>query len=131
MLFFIYFLIFNSSEIIRLNFKIIYFLGCIYKIKSLKKYWIFFEIQLFSNHTMKHYTNIQYTYVQCTVIFLFLVQFRVNLGFPELLSELGSGLIGIHTMWNEHFGIGIVEMMAAGLLTIAHRFNFCLTLKWQ
>ena len=23
-------------------------------------------------------------------------------------------------MWNEHFGIGIVEMMAAGLLTIAH-----------
>jgi len=49
------------------------------------------------------------------------VEFRVNLGFPELLSELGSGLIGIHTMWNEHFGIGIVEMMAAGLLTIAHR----------
>jgi alpha-1,2-mannosyltransferase len=29
--------------------------------------------------------------------------------------------LGIHTMWNEHFGIGIVEMMAAGLLTIAHR----------
>lgn len=23
-------------------------------------------------------------------------------------------------MWNEHFGIGIVEMMSAGLLTIAH-----------
>lgn len=23
-------------------------------------------------------------------------------------------------MWNEHFGIGIVEMMAAGLLVIAH-----------
>jgi alpha-1,2-mannosyltransferase len=23
-------------------------------------------------------------------------------------------------MWNEHFGIGVVEMMAAGLLTIAH-----------
>lgn len=23
-------------------------------------------------------------------------------------------------MWNEHFGIGIVEMMAAGLITIAH-----------
>eukprot|EP00593_Proboscia_inermis_P008373 CAMPEP_0171302208 /NCGR_PEP_ID=MMETSP0816-20121228/11542_1 /TAXON_ID=420281 /ORGANISM="Proboscia inermis, Strain CCAP1064/1" /LENGTH=98 /DNA_ID=CAMNT_0011780451 /DNA_START=28 /DNA_END=324 /DNA_ORIENTATION=- len=23
-------------------------------------------------------------------------------------------------MWNEHFGIGIVEMMSAGLVTIAH-----------
>jgi alpha-1,2-mannosyltransferase len=23
-------------------------------------------------------------------------------------------------MWNEHFGISIVEMMAAGLITIAH-----------
>ena len=23
-------------------------------------------------------------------------------------------------MWNEHFGIGIVEMMAAGLIVIAH-----------
>jgi alpha-1,2-mannosyltransferase len=23
-------------------------------------------------------------------------------------------------MWNEHFGIGIVEMMAAGLLVVAH-----------
>jgi alpha-1,2-mannosyltransferase len=28
--------------------------------------------------------------------------------------------VGIHTMWNEHFGIGIVEMMAAGLLVVAH-----------
>jgi alpha-1,2-mannosyltransferase len=24
-------------------------------------------------------------------------------------------------MWNEHFGIGIVEMMAAGLIVVAHR----------
>jgi alpha-1,2-mannosyltransferase len=23
-------------------------------------------------------------------------------------------------MWNEHFGIGVVEMMAAGLLVVAH-----------
>jgi alpha-1,2-mannosyltransferase len=28
--------------------------------------------------------------------------------------------VGIHTMWNEHFGIGIVEMMAAGLIVVAH-----------
>ena len=47
----------------------------------------------------------------------------MNLGFPELLAELGSALIGLHTMWNEHFGIGIVEMMAAGLITVAHRLE--------
>jgi alpha-1,2-mannosyltransferase len=26
----------------------------------------------------------------------------------------------LRKMWNEHFGIGIVEMMAAGLIVIAH-----------
>jgi len=49
------------------------------------------------------------------------VEFKVNCSYPSLLNELSEGLIGIHTMWNEHFGIGIVEMMAAGLLTIANR----------
>lgn len=39
----------------------------------------------------------------------------------DLLVEFSRALIGIHTMHQEHFGIGIVEMMAAGLLTIAHR----------
>jgi alpha-1,2-mannosyltransferase len=28
--------------------------------------------------------------------------------------------VGLHTMWNEHFGIGVVEMLAAGLVTVAH-----------
>lgn len=28
--------------------------------------------------------------------------------------------VGIHTMWNEHFGISVVEMMAAGLVVVAH-----------
>jgi len=49
------------------------------------------------------------------------VEFYPNLPFKDLLTEFGKATIGIHTMWNEHFGIGIVEMMAAGLLTIAHR----------
>jgi len=49
------------------------------------------------------------------------VEFFPNLPFPDLLKEFSKSTIGIHTMWNEHFGIGIVEMMAAGLLTIAHR----------
>merc|ERR1712098_331331 len=49
------------------------------------------------------------------------VEFFPNLPFNDLLVEFSKATIGIHTMWNEHFGIGIVEMMAAGLLTIAHR----------
>lgn len=48
------------------------------------------------------------------------VQFKVNLPFIDLLSCLQSSTIGLHTMTDEHFGIGIVELMAAGLITIAH-----------
>ena len=49
------------------------------------------------------------------------VEFKVNLPFPDLLNEFSKALIGIHTMHQEHFGIGIVEMMSAGLLTVANR----------
>lgn len=31
-----------------------------------------------------------------------------------------KSLVGLHTMWNEHFGISIVELMAAGLIAVAH-----------
>jgi len=48
------------------------------------------------------------------------VQFVINEPYSVVKSWLARGSIGIHTMWNEHFGIGIVEMMAAGLITIAH-----------
>lgn len=34
------------------------------------------------------------------------VKFRVNISFKELKEELANSLIGLHTMWNEHFGIG-------------------------
>ena len=33
------------------------------------------------------------------------VEFLVNLPYPELMKQLGGALVGIHTMWNEHFGI--------------------------
>ena len=49
------------------------------------------------------------------------VEFKVNLPFPDLLNEFSKALIGMHTMHQEHFGIGIVEMMSAGLLTVANR----------
>ena len=49
------------------------------------------------------------------------MDFKVNIPFSELLPEMADCLIGLHTMWNEHFGIAVVEMLAAGLITIAHR----------
>ena len=48
------------------------------------------------------------------------VEFRVNASREELDMLLRTSLLGIHTMWNEHFGIGIVEMMAAGVIVVAH-----------
>ncbi|XP_019385541.1 PREDICTED: GDP-Man:Man(3)GlcNAc(2)-PP-Dol alpha-1,2-mannosyltransferase [Crocodylus porosus] len=48
------------------------------------------------------------------------VEFKVNIPFEELKKYLADATIGLHTMWNEHFGIGIVECMAAGTIILAH-----------
>ncbi len=55
------------------------------------------------------------------------VEFVVNCEFEELYRRLISASIGIHTMRDEHFGISVVEMMAAGLITVAHRSGGPLT----
>ncbi|XP_078101374.1 GDP-Man:Man(3)GlcNAc(2)-PP-Dol alpha-1,2-mannosyltransferase-like [Sander vitreus] len=49
------------------------------------------------------------------------VDFKLNVSFGELKRELGNATIGLHTMWNEHFGIGVVECMAAGAIVLAHK----------
>ncbi|CAF1341078.1 unnamed protein product [Adineta steineri] len=49
------------------------------------------------------------------------VEFKLNINFTELKNHLNKAMIGLHTMWNEHFGIGIVEMMAAGSIVLAHK----------
>ncbi|KAM3956342.1 ALG11 alpha-1,2-mannosyltransferase [Aphomia sociella] len=49
------------------------------------------------------------------------VQFVVNASYARLLQLYQTSTIGLHAMWNEHFGIGVVECMAAGLVTVAHR----------
>lgn len=49
------------------------------------------------------------------------VDFRVNVSYQELVQLFQSAKIGVHTMWNEHFGIGVVECMAAGLIMVANR----------
>lgn len=62
------------------------------------------------------------------------VQFKVNVSFDELLRLLGSATIGLHTMWNEHFGIGVVECMAAGAIALAHKSGgpkMDIVIRWQ
>lgn len=49
------------------------------------------------------------------------VEFKINIPYEELLEEFKKAYIGIHTMLDEHFGISVVEQMAAGLIMIAHR----------
>ncbi|XP_030056302.1 GDP-Man:Man(3)GlcNAc(2)-PP-Dol alpha-1,2-mannosyltransferase isoform X3 [Microcaecilia unicolor] len=48
------------------------------------------------------------------------VEFKINIPFEELKRYLADATIGLHTMWNEHFGIGVVECMAAGTIILAH-----------
>src|SRR5438045_3780306 len=39
---------------------------------------------------------------------------------PEILTHLSRASIGVNGMWNEHFGIGVVEYQAAGLISVVH-----------
>lgn len=48
------------------------------------------------------------------------VEFALNVSFEKLKSYLAEATIGLHTMWNEHFGIGVVECMASGAVVLAH-----------
>ncbi|KAI8068590.1 hypothetical protein BC940DRAFT_31866 [Gongronella butleri] len=48
------------------------------------------------------------------------IHFEVNAPYNVLVSLLGQGKVGLHTMWNEHFGIGVVEYQTAGLIVVAH-----------
>eukprot|EP01138_Halocafeteria_seosinensis_P006808 gb/GECG01006961.1/.p1 GENE.gb/GECG01006961.1/~~gb/GECG01006961.1/.p1 ORF type:complete len:519 (+),score=50.52 gb/GECG01006961.1/:1-1557(+) len=48
------------------------------------------------------------------------VEFRLNVSWDDLKEILAESKIGVHTMQSEHFGIGVVELMAAGTVTVAH-----------
>ncbi|CDO72210.1 hypothetical protein BN946_scf184970.g62 [Trametes cinnabarina] len=48
------------------------------------------------------------------------VQFVVNASYAEVLRWLSRASIGLSTMVDEHFGINIVEFMAAGVIPVAH-----------
>ncbi|XP_021769208.1 GDP-Man:Man(3)GlcNAc(2)-PP-Dol alpha-1,2-mannosyltransferase-like [Chenopodium quinoa] len=48
------------------------------------------------------------------------VEFHENILYKDLVKLLGAAIAGIHTMTDEHFGISVVEFMAAGAVPIAH-----------
>ena len=48
------------------------------------------------------------------------VKFLKNGTTEQIIQEFSQAKIGIHTMVGEHFGITLIEMMAAGLIIITH-----------
>ncbi len=45
------------------------------------------------------------------------VEFKLNINFTELKNHLNKAMIGLHTMWNEHFGIGMKNSLVFFLST--------------
>nr|XP_010923561.1 GDP-Man:Man(3)GlcNAc(2)-PP-Dol alpha-1,2-mannosyltransferase isoform X2 [Elaeis guineensis] len=48
------------------------------------------------------------------------VEFHKDVTYRELVQLLGGAVAGLHSMIDEHFGISVVEYMAAGAIPIAH-----------
>ncbi|CAD6267227.1 unnamed protein product [Miscanthus lutarioriparius] len=50
-----------------------------------------------------------------------LVEFYKDISYRDLVQLLGGAIAGLHSMTDEHFGISVVEYMAAGAIPIAHK----------
>ena len=48
------------------------------------------------------------------------VIFRINAPWDEILELLKRASVGVNGMWCEHFGIGVVEYQAAGLICVVN-----------
>ncbi|KAL3230796.1 GDP-Man:Man(3)GlcNAc(2)-PP-Dol alpha-1,2-mannosyltransferase [Nakaseomyces bracarensis] len=46
--------------------------------------------------------------------------FKTDCSYEEVKNILKESTFGINTMWNEHFGIAVVEYAAAGLISLVH-----------
>ena len=46
--------------------------------------------------------------------------FVCDASFSQIQEYLQKASIGVNGMWNEHFGIGVVEYLAAGLIPVVH-----------
>lgn len=43
----------------------------------------------------------------------------MNIAFSEIKGYLKKFEVGLHTMFEEHFGITLIEFMAAGVIVVA------------
>ena len=48
------------------------------------------------------------------------VTFLLRAPWSAVLDQLRTASVGINAMWNEHFGIGVVEYQAAGLISVVN-----------
>ncbi|KAA8916966.1 hypothetical protein TRICI_000864 [Trichomonascus ciferrii] len=48
------------------------------------------------------------------------VTFLLDAPWSTVQEILSHASVGVNAMWNEHFGMGVVEYMAAGLIPVAH-----------
>lgn len=48
------------------------------------------------------------------------VEFICDATWPQILDWLRRASVGVNGMWNEHFGIGVVEYQAAGLISVVN-----------
>jgi len=48
------------------------------------------------------------------------VEFVTDAPWSEILDWLRKSWVGVNGMWNEHFGIGVVEYQAAGLISVVN-----------
>lgn len=49
-----------------------------------------------------------------------LTEFITDAPYSTILKYLQTASVGTNGMWNEHFGIGVVEYLAAGLIPVVH-----------
>lgn len=48
------------------------------------------------------------------------IEFLTDIPYNDVRSHLLSATYGINAMWNEHFGIAVVEYLASGLIALVH-----------
>jgi alpha-1,2-mannosyltransferase len=53
------------------------------------------------------------------------VDFKLNVSFAELKKSLAEATIGLHTMWNEHFGIGWHAIFRGSYLIVINIYCTC------
>lgn len=49
-----------------------------------------------------------------------LIEFKTDCEYEEMKEHLRMSSYGINAMWNEHFGIAVVEYIASGLIPLVH-----------